>query len=223
MSLLTLGITGNTDRPVAGGPPFTFIISSEYAGSASGGTTPGVDTTGANIIVIGVHSYAAGNISDSNGNTWTALTDRISTSDVRYRLYYCINPTVGAGHTFSTTATFGGIVMQAFSSSAGTPVYDQESGNVANSVTSIQPGSITPSVDDCLIITGGNFWECSSNPASCNSGVTVTEGAPFSGGVNFGYAGGYLIQGTAAAINPTWSWSTTATSGHVSMAVFKPS
>ena len=70
---------------------------------ANGGASSAIDTTGANLIVVMASYYRtvpASDFTDSKGNTWTALTERIL-PDIAARIFYCVNPTVGTGHTFS--------------------------------------------------------------------------------------------------------------------------
>ena len=183
-------------------------------------TTTGVDTSGANLIVLLVSSYHAGGavtVSDSKSNTWTALTQRNSTTDIRARLYYCASPTVGASHTF--TASGSGIYPSlgaiAFSGAAASP-FDLESGGAAESGTTSQPGSITPGENNCVLVSGvGN----GGTGMSINSGFTASS-VDFSFGAHNGGGIAYKIQTTAGAENPTWSW-TTSSANATAMASFK--
>jgi hypothetical protein len=181
-----------------------FIVDSE-AGSSGGTsvTTAGVDTTGANLIVLNV-VYLQGTspaVSDSAGNTWTALTQRAAGGGHSSRLYYCLSPTTAASHTFTASAStsFPSIYAEAFS---GVGAYDQESGAGAGSGT-VQPGSLTPPSNGALFVCGlGNGG---SSGATINSSFNKTGGLDTSPGNYFGGAIAYLIQGTAGAVNPTWS------------------
>jgi hypothetical protein len=200
-------------------------VVSTSAGSASGTTvtTSSVNTTGANLLVVAVTYY--GNttdpvLSDSKGNTWTGLTAREqSGTTMSVRLYYCVPTSVGSGHTF--TAGPGGtsyptISVSAFSGAAASP-YDQETGAAtAGSVTSFQPGSITPSENNCVLVTGVSTGGTSHGvDSSFNATATDNVGAQHLGG---GIA--YKIQTTAGAENPTWSWATSSSKASA-MASFK--
>jgi hypothetical protein len=126
------------------------------AGSPDGNTftTGSINTTGATLIVIAVSSYSAAGaptISDSKGNTWTALTAKVNaTAAVRTQLYYCYSPTGGSGHTFTATGfCYASIHAFAFSGTTGT--FDVENGTTGG--TSPQSaGAITPALNGEVII-----------------------------------------------------------------------
>lgn len=202
-------------------------IASTSKGSSGGSTvtTDSIDTTGADLLVAVVSYY--GNttdpvLSDSKGNTWTGLTAR-EQSGVTFsnRIYYCKPTSVGSGHTF--TAGPGGtsyptISVSAFSGTKTSSVFDQESGAAtAGNVTSFQPGSITPSEDGCLLVTGVST-DGTSHSINSSFNATATDkltGNHLGGGI------AYKIQTTAAAENPMWSW-TGSSSKAAAMASFKP-
>jgi hypothetical protein len=183
------------------------VISTSAAGADSATvTTSAVDTTGANLIVLAVARYQGGTgvtVSDSKGNTWTALTDHPTATDPAIRLYYCLAPTVGSGHTFqmSGTGVYPSVSMSAFS---GASAYDsQQNGNASDSsATSGQPGSITPSENNCVAVTGA-VTNGTSLVVDGDYSAHATVSSP-----GAGYTSGiaYSIQTTAAATNPTWSW-----------------
>ncbi len=208
-----------------GGSGFALIANAESTGAAGGGTTGSITTTGAKLIVLATTYYnpSAANVvvSDNKSNTWTALTAQASSNSVA-RLYYCINPTVGTGHTFtiSGSAIYGTIMAQAYSCDT-TPVYQAITGANLGSVTSGQGGSITPTEDNCLIVTALNAWRATGG-FSINSGFTITDSAPEIGSSSFGMAFAYKIQTTAGAENPTWSWTTNAEETRITIAVFEP-
>lgn len=177
------------------------------SGTSSSVTTPARDTTGANLIVVFVadgNGVPSGtNLTDSAGNTWTALN---SHNFVPCRQFYCQNPTTSASHTFTYAngSSFSGMSMQAFSGSTASPL-DVQSANGDIGVTALQPGSITPTQNDDLIVTGVAIG---GNPVtfSIDSGFTVTDNGGITG-TSIANGMAYLIQGTAAAVNPQWSWS----------------
>jgi hypothetical protein len=188
---------------------------SAAAGSAPGidtATTSAVNTTGANLIVIQASNYAvqaAPTITDNKSNTWTALTAQAG-SVVRGTLYYCLNPTVGSGHTFTITSTGGypSLSILAFSGVATTSAFDVQNGSTASSSTTVAPGSITPSAANELVITGVGTQ--SAAVSSVGSGFTIGSTANWSAS-QFGSSLAYLIQTTATAENPTWTMSGSAT------------
>ena len=201
---------------------YTFKSSTSAVFGLGGGTTSSIATTGAKLIVVGIWWNRAGgasaaNLTDSKGNTWTKLTeqDNINIGTV---LYYCISPAVGPGHTFSTTSNFVGIGVLAVTDT-GTPFFDQESGANQNASGNLQPGSITPSVNNCLVVTAfGSFNGITSGGPAIPTGYTQvarnTTSTAEAGGM------GYKIQTTASAENPTWNDS--GSSETAVLATFKP-
>lgn len=192
-----------------------LLVAHTFAGSTNGATSPAIDTTGATLLVVGVsylQSAAAPTISDSKGNTWTALTQRVGGNVHNSRLYYCENPTVGTGHTFTMTGTgskalFG---VQAFSGTKNAAVFDAENGGTSGvALTSKATGSVTPAANNSVLVALLGLDLNIANVPAIDSGFTITDkqapNAGSTGEIGFGMA--YLIQGTAAAINPTWSWS----------------
>lgn len=212
----------------AAGGGFTLKAHAIVSGLNSPLTTSAIDTTGANLIVIvdGYYAGAGGGTllapTDNKGNTYTGLT-RKSTTNSTCRIWYCASPTVGSGHTFTLSASLGiiagGIAVQAWSGANIAP-FDVENGTTNAGVTSVQPGSVTPNNNNSLIIAGVSTDGAGSSFA-INSSFTVSDSANYSGGNNDGIGAAYFVQGAAAAINPTWSWTGSAEVS-APIAVFKP-
>lgn len=162
-------------------------------------TTIAIDTTGANLIVISVSSYASAAPTDSKSNTWLPLTIQNSGSAIN-RLFYCINPIVGSGHTFTiNTASSYPVISVVAAASAGPWIVQGESGTFAV-VTTIQPGSLTPLKADSLFVTGvtSNGDAEDINSSFTRYSIFSSGGARCSGGI------GYKIKTTIGAENPTW-------------------
>lgn len=178
--------------------------------------TTGAITSGGNLGVIYLTATAVATPTDSKSNTWTKLAT--STSNSNSAIYYSINPTVGASHTFSVTAGFPSLCVAFFS---GAAAYDNREA-VANNTgsggtTSLATGNIIPTQDGDLIVTG-----VGGNPLTghnVSNGFTITDAVGLVGGVSYGSGIGYLIQGTAASIGTTWSWTGSA-DAHTSIAAF---
>lgn len=196
---------------------FSGVIQGAKAGGLTSVTTDAVDTTGKDLIVLSFNWYAgassgftgAPTVSDSAGNTWTALTERsVGSGDLIYkeRIYYCVNPTTSATHTFTASGVNGywsaGYV--AATGAHATPL-DQQAGSGATTGTTLQPGSITPTANGCLLISGCDF--SSGTTGAINSGFTASA-VDYVVEVNVGGGIASLVQATAAAINPQWSWTT---------------
>lgn len=184
-------------------------------------TPTGVNTTGANFVAFGAISYsvsAAPSLVDSKGNVLTALT-AYAGSQCRVQLYYCLNPTVGSGHTgtLSRSASYPALFMQAWSGAKSSSPFDAENGASGTSATSLQPGSVTPSEDNELLISVVNNFTSSAH--AINSSFTISNSFVFGGGGLSG-AMAYRVQTTAGAVNPTWSWSTANTNA-AAIACFK--
>jgi hypothetical protein len=204
-----------------------FGLFAHVAGSSAGGpgfTTSSLDTTGANLIVVLVSDYlpSSTTLSDSRSNTWTPLTAKNGSSQSRLQLYYCYAPTTDAAHTFTVSNSGGSypaISVLALSGAANSP-FDVENGGSTGSASSLQPGSVTPSVDNEIVITG--LGGVTQGTMSINSGFTISDQFAYNGSA-FGSSLAYLVQTTATAENPTWSWNGGANEATAVIATFKSS
>lgn len=167
--------------------------------------TAGVDTTGANLLVLlALAQPVTGvTVSDSKSNAWTALTAQQNGVATGTRLYYSVNPTVGTGHTFtvSATGTFPAVAVQAW---RGAKAFDAENGANQASGTTLQTGSVTPAGDNELFVSGCGPSGGGVVTNAIDSGFTETadldENATAAGG-----AMAYKVQTAAGAENPTWT------------------
>jgi hypothetical protein len=183
-----------------------------YVGHSGSGTSSAIDTTGADLIVVST-SGAVSNpgVTDSAGNTYTHI---IGAGHQGYNdLYYCAAPTTSGSHTFTCTYDCAVLV---YSGADASPL-DQYAAYTSynGAIATVQPGSITPSVDGCLIVTG--LDENSGTGATIvgiNSGFTIEQTVNHGGVAD-------LIQTTAAPVNPTWTISSTANI-QATIASFKP-
>lgn len=187
-----------------------YSLLSHTIGSGSNTfTTSAIDTTGATLITVGA-SFTAGasvTLSDTvggNSNSWTARTSYGSVSAAR--IYYSVPTHVGSGHTFTLTGTGfnGDISVAAWSGAAGTP-YDVENGfdGGGSNATSGQPGSITPTQDNELVVTVLTNG-VTSGSYTINGSYSITD-QTLSSGAHWGSGFAYWIQTSATATNPTWS------------------
>jgi hypothetical protein len=192
-------------------------------GGPTGGTSVSINTTGATLIVIAVSqeddvTFIAP--TDNKGNTYTGLTLRQAgagpgRNNAGARLWYRAAPTVGAGHTFTSTASYSACAVMAFSGTATVSPFDVENGGTSNS-SPVGPGSITPTSNNAVVVTGLSFADAS---ATIDAGFTITNTVPFGSANNYANAGAYLIQTTAAAANP--GWTTGGNGGAAVIAAFK--
>lgn len=203
---------------------FALLGNTGISGGSGGGSSGSVDTTGADLIIIHVSQYtvpATITPSDSKGNTWTGLTVQAGGTENKSRLWYCINPTVGTGHTFTATGsnTFS-CAQVAWFSGAAAAGFDQQNGAVAvGTATTLQTGSVTPSQNDELVVTGLSADR--GNTLSINASFTITNQYPYSAGSREAGALAYLIQTTAGAVNPTWTTDVSAPDMAATIATFK--
>lgn len=204
---------------------FSLIAHRADGLGVNGGTSGAIDSTGADLIIImvacdGGGIPAASDISDSKSNTYV----EIGTGDIATfcagRAFYCASPSVGASHTITVSKvnSAASIAIQAWSGAHASPFVSEDFNN-SPSGTTLQPGSLTPPEDNCLVFAGiamGNItWD------SINGGFTIASQAAFSGGNNYACGSGYLVQTSAAAANPTFTVSG-SDEKVVMIAVFKP-
>ena len=170
--------------------------------------TSSIDTTDASLIVVGLAWYNSAppaNLTDSKGNTWTALTSQSANGGfTRLQFFYCSPCVVGSSHTFSSSNGFVSIGVMAFSGTAVLSPLDQQNGSVTSSTTTIQPGSVTPSQNNELVITAFGTGNFTSQSVSIDSGFStpITNSETTSAMI---LSMSYLIQTTATAKNPTWT------------------
>lgn len=237
-SILTAEGLAAFRKPVAsggggGGASYSLLT---HAGAAATGntstTTPGVDTTGANLIVLVLPwGSAAGGLpsyTDSKSNTWTLSTAYID-GNPKVTFAYCISPIVGTGHTFTANPQGGsgfGIHAYILKKSSGTPAFDASAaaaatGNWGN-LGKLHPGSVTPATSADVFITAV-VWDVPSvtTSASADSGFTSPEPTEI-GACFYGMASAYKIKTDALAENPGWTPSpTTNNDAQAVMIAFK--
>jgi hypothetical protein len=207
--------------------PIAHVASVSAVQGASGGTTGAFNTTGASLIVVSVPTYLPflqPTVSDNKGNTYVQLSSLTQSPSLRHTLYYTVGSlTVGTGHTITVTplggtSIYNSVVAHAFS---GVASYHSEN-NTIGTTSPLSTGSVTPSVNGSLVFTAlGN--ETAGPVHTIPSGFTAGIDVPYGSGVNFGTATAYLVQTTAAAINPQWSWTGTHAAAIAAVAVFLPS
>ena len=179
-------------------------------------STPGIDTTGANLLVAAFAWKAGGNTwTDSKGNTWTALTQQAVGGGEICQLHYVLgSPVVGAGHTLDVSfADSPSAFLLAFS---GVGSYEQEAGADTFGST-LQPGSLTPGAAGALVVQAIAFNVAGT--LSIDGGYTGLLQENLTANARGG-AAAYLIQGAAAATNPTWTHSPGGSSMAARAAVF---
>jgi hypothetical protein len=194
--------------------------------NSSGSTTAGIDTSGANLLVVLVSYYdqtAAPSFSDNKGNTWTALTawqSAVGSPSYFDRIYYCLSPTVGTGHTFSVAgaSSFSSIAVQAWS---GITAFDKEVAGNFSHATSVTSNSLTPAESNELIIVGGGASVGSNVLCTIDSSFTISDQHDTIGGQSFCILMAYKIKSDSSAESPTISLSGTFSAMNIVIAAFK--
>lgn len=183
-------------------------------------TTGAYDTSGGTGLIVGVVDLGGGSgiISDSKTNVWAPRTVQ-SVDVIDLRIFDVVSsPTVGSGHTFTATGT-GTFPSLAAMAVSGSGAFDQENGATATNVSALSTGSVTPTEDNEIVIAvvatrnaAGTF--------SINGGFTIAQQIDNDGN-HFSLAIAYLIQTSAAAANPQWSWTGGAQDAAAVIATYK--
>lgn len=188
---------------------------------AGNGTTAGINTTGANLLVVYMVEFGATPPAptDSLSNTWFACGAESVQGNSHGQIYYAKNATVGAAQTFTVSGgSFPSLFASSWSGADTSSPCDQTGIAGANSQGVTLP-STTPSQNNELIFTG--LSDNSSDVPTETSGAGFTVQDTQLSTSNEGVAWAYLIQGSAAAVAPIWH---TAGSNNkaANIATFKP-
>jgi hypothetical protein len=200
-----------------------LVTSTAQSLGTNGGTTSGIDTTGANFLAVFV-AYITGTtptVSDSKSNTWTPLTARDTTIGAKGQFFYSKNPTVGTGHTFTVSGSsiFASIGVQAFSGVDPSSPFDAENGAINTTSTSLNTNNVSPGQANEVIVAGLAFD--GTGTVSPTAGWTGDSQVALNGGVSYGLAVAHLIETTAASAGCTFSWSGIASTAAACVACFK--
>lgn len=187
-------------------------------------TTAGIDTHGTSLIILAmaVEATYATTPTDSAGNTWTKLTD-YTQGPLEIQLWYTTPTLFRTSHTFTLAGSgtvIGSVLAAAFYGVRRTTPFGQQTGANAGPVSSLQPGTLTPSQNNCLIWSHLGI-NATGTPMSIDSSFTFLAEGDFGAGTNYGAAFAFKIQNMAAAENPTWT-RTNSESMVVTQATFLP-
>lgn len=177
-----------------GGALWTVIASTALAGdgTSSSHTSPAIDTTGANLIMIFNAGTDFVTVSDSKSNSWPSLNDPSGTPRASFRYAIITNPAkVGSGHTFTVSGGSSACII-AFARSGGTPTFDAQASGASGTSgawtngSTIHPGLVNPATSADLMLSGIIF-----------DTVTTVTGAT----VDSSYIIGQSVHGLDAASN----------------------
>jgi hypothetical protein len=205
--------------------PIAFVANTALRSTDNNNvTTPAMNTTGANFLVVVVADDQAVpmTLTDSKANTWTGLTSRVE-NFCQVQIFYATNPTVGSGHTFTATSTvaYPALAVLAFSGVATTSPFDVETGNTAFAFTTfLACGPLTPTAANEVLVGGINQSASSVTSISASAPFTTVDALP-STPAAYGVASAYEIQTTATTRDLTWSWTGNSSSAVVAIAAFK--
>ena len=221
-------ITGK--KSDAAPPPAAIALVTSGQAQTNGTTTvSGLNTTGATLLLVcnaaDGGTDGASVVTDSKSNTWTRINQIANGSGSHASLWYSTPTSVGASHDFSFNGAFGSATMvQAFSGTATVSVLDgSATSNSGSFLGNLQPGSRTPAANGSLLATCLSM-QAGTAAETINSGFTISSDMSDAGGTRYPGAFAYLIQSTAAPVNPTWSgtdWAG-ARSAAINMQAFKP-
>jgi hypothetical protein len=222
--LLSQGVPfpGITPKAAPAGP--TLIASGCWAVGI--GASGALDTTGANLIVVGWVSDGSSTLGDSKSNSYTSLTNQAGLYGNNVQLHYtATSPTVGASHTWQITNGAGSdsLCVEAWSGATQPAPFETGIENGAASgttVSTLATGSITPTngiAGIVVTVTGTSGTPHTHTVDSSMSTLNNGNGA----GTTFIIAMASKVQPTGgAAINPTWSFGGTVAAA-VAIAAFK--
>ena len=196
---------------VSGAGPSLIYVGSNAGILQSSVTTAAIDTTGCDFISVFVSYYSLSlptgpSVTDSKSNTYTIGTIYSVTNGAAVVEFRCEAPTVGSGHTFTASGTdlYGCIGAIAFTGMAST-AFDQTAGAASSGGTTRQPGSITPSQANTILVSALGYNENASGSVSINSGFTEIITLPSRSGEVLGLHVAYKVMTAATATNPTWT------------------
>lgn len=203
---------------------YSFVANAAVQGNGAIATS-GINTAGADLLVIFVGAFDQSLlvITDTYLNTWTALTLNTGASATSGRIYYAKNASTGTSHIFTATGgSFTTLTVAAYSGSDLTAPFDVQSTGNSPGGGQVQPGSITPSNANSLVVSGCSPADGTSGAPTVSAGFTITDSLAYLGGNAEGGAQAYQIQTTATAANPTWAWASGGSTGAGCIAAFKP-
>lgn len=169
---------------------------------ANGGTTSAINCSGANFVAVEVHYYTgssgAPSVSDSSGNSYTALTNH-GTSSLAIRMFYAQNATTSSSFTVAVSGTsiYASATVVCFSGMATSGVF--QSGTDQGNASSAGPVTLEPSTSinysaNSVIITGLTVGSATTATATGPPTYTITDQPQFSTSNFEGGALAYSIQ-----------------------------
>jgi hypothetical protein len=169
----------------------------------AGQTTGTIDTTGMNLITVGV-TYSSGltSITDNKSNTYTLRAGPVSAGDKK-AFYDCQNPTVGAGHTFTATPTGGGptnnygtLEVASYSGIAASSPIDQTNTRTQLATTDWDTNNVTTTQADELLVSVGTLGLGTSVTFTAQNSFTMQEQHGNGASTSTGYLMDQIVAAT---------------------------
>lgn len=190
-----------------------LVIGTTITGPAT--VSAAVNTTGATLLVMCVSKSSSlassALISDSQGNTWHALTD-VTNGALGHCIWYAWDKggtplSTSAAHTFTigNPNTSGAIISAYSGTQTSSDPFDKQNTNTAAASLTVTTGTVTPSTSGQLLIALVGAQVAATAPFTINSSFTVNAYIVGAAGAVQAVGGAYFIQTVAAAINPTWT------------------
>lgn len=193
-----------------------------HVAKTASGTSAGINTTGANLLVFGASGTGSvPTLTDSNSNVWLQLVSHVAASNRIATLAIAqLAATVGAGQTFTTSpAPAPSSCIAAFALT--TPLLALANArNGATSVTSLAPGSLTSVSTNCLAIAFLAYRDTTT--VTINDGFTILDQNPFISGTAVGSCLAYKILSSTGTVNPTFSWTNASDASAVTLLFGEP-
>lgn len=190
--------------------PLNPALVTHGVGSAAATSFTMGATTNSKLFVIGV-GFVTGTgpatITDSLSNSYTCFTVWADTTWTE-RVCYVYNPSVSGS---SLTVTIGGSPAKtsacgmAFSGVSSAPDTQNHALGGGGTVTTIQPGSITPSVTNELLTSILVFSNATASSASIGSSYAITDQDNEGAGTATSIACAWQKVSSTSALNPTWT------------------
>jgi hypothetical protein len=198
------------------------LIAHTISGAVTTTTTPAINCAGANLIVAVCADYgvsaAGGSMTDSSGNTYTAVADSTTGND-HVCIWYAANPTVTSSQTFTKTGSYPRLLVLAFSGAALTSTLDQHAQGAGS--TTMSAGTINPAAGAVTVAAAASATSSVTfglTDGNANLTYFITDQHAITSGVSEGSAAGYALVG-GVNTNPTWTLA--GASGACAVASFK--
>ena len=180
-------------------PTLMELLNVGYA--ANPNLTLTMDTTDATLLIaVGLSSNVNWTITDAPLNTWTS--GALGIYLIRSQIFYCLNPTTNANHTFNfSDIGFSTFIILAFK----TPqiAYDKNTTTTGFGTIPFQMTALTPATPDSLIITANTINRGPANVFSIDSGFNIAQQISVAG--NYTGAVAFHMVSDTNAVAPSWT------------------